>query len=97
MEIDLASVLALVMLLVVGGAALKRLDRIEARTRLTARRVDDVLAALGTDTGEEPHVRAARNLVADGKKLQAVALWREATGDDLVAAKRAVDGLASGA
>ena len=97
MEIDLASLLALLLLVVVGGAVIKRLDRLEARSRLTARRVEEALSALGVDTDEDPHVRAARDLVADGKKLQAVALWREATGDDLAAAKRAVDDIASGA
>lgn len=96
MEIDVASVLALLAVLVVGGAVLKRLDRIEARTRLTARRVEQALAALGADSGEEPHVRAARDLLLDGKRLQAVALWRESTGDDLATSKRAVDRLASG-
>jgi hypothetical protein len=96
MEIDLVSLVTLVVVVVIGSAILTRLSRLDARSRLTQQRVERIVTHLGVDADDEPHVKAARDLIAQDKKIQAIKLWRDATGAGLADAKLAVDRLASG-
>ena len=96
MEIDLISLAVLLAVLVIGSEILTRLKRLDARTRLTQRRLELALSALDVDADDEPHVKAARDLIAQDRRIQAIKLWRDATGSSLADAKQAVDRLASG-
>lgn len=65
------------------------LHRLEAK-------LDLILGHLGIEV-EEPHwVAQARQLIADGKTIQAIRTAREATGMGLKEAKELVDSMASG-
>jgi ribosomal protein L7/L12 len=87
-------VVAIALGLVVTGVAAGRRET-ERRTRrlaLVERKLDAVLDHLGIEV-PQPHLEQVEALVAQGKTVQAIRAYREATGADLVEAKQAVDRL----
>lgn len=64
----------------------RRLDRME-------RKLDAIVAQLGV-TIEEPGLAEVTALVREGKKIQAIKVYRENTGADLKEARDAVERLA---
>ncbi|MFF7854470.1 ribosomal protein L7/L12 [Streptomyces sp. NPDC007904] len=68
------------------------LSRTDRRIARVERRLDQVLAHLGIDE-DLPRRDEIERLVREGRKVQAVKVYREATGAGLVEAKEAVDRL----
>lgn len=60
------------------------------RLALVERKLDAVLDHLGVDV-PEPHLEQVEVLLGQGKTIQAIKAYREATGADLREAKEAVD------
>ncbi|AZM61142.1 MULTISPECIES: hypothetical protein [unclassified Streptomyces] len=67
-------------------------SRVERRAARIERKLDVVMGHLGLQE-EIPGLDEVRGLVREGKQIQAVKLYRENTGADLVEAKQAVDRL----
>jgi hypothetical protein len=63
-----------------------------ARLALVERKLDAVLDHLGVDL-PEPHLERVEDLLGQGRTIQAIKAYREATGADLRDAKEAVDRL----
>jgi len=85
---------AAVLLLVVAGASVNRETerRQLRRLALLERKLDTVLDHLGLEM-PAPHLRQVEALLAQGKTIQAIKAYREATGAGLKEAKEAVDRL----
>jgi ribosomal protein L7/L12 len=62
------------------------------RLALVERKLDAVLDHLGVEV-PEPHMEQVAALLGQGKTIQAIKAYREATGADLREAKEAVDQL----
>lgn len=62
------------------------------RLALVERKLDAVLDHLGVEV-PEPHMEQVAALLGQGKTIQAIKAYREATGADLREAKEAVDRL----
>ncbi|GHH91256.1 ribosomal protein L7/L12 [Streptomyces capillispiralis] len=85
------AVLFLTCVVILGVAALQtRLTRAERRAARAERKLDLVLGHLGLRE-EVPRADEIAALVRQGRKVQAIKVYREATGADLVEAKEAVD------
>ncbi|MFF4800058.1 ribosomal protein L7/L12 [Streptomyces sp. NPDC001351] len=69
-----------------------RIPRLEKRVARIEHKLDLILAHLGL-TEPEPWSDEVNALVRDGKKIQAIKVYREATGAGLKEAKDAVDKL----
>ncbi|MFC0107406.1 hypothetical protein [Kibdelosporangium aridum] len=72
-----------------GDRKIARLDRRLARVE---QKLDAIAANLGVDL-PEPELATVKALLAEGKKIQAVRAYREATGADLKEAADAVERL----
>ncbi|MGC3004031.1 ribosomal protein L7/L12 [Streptomyces sp. G35A] len=68
------------------------LSRTDRRIARVERKVDQVLAHLGIDE-DLPRRDEIERLVREGRKVQAIKVYREATGAGLAEAKEAVDRL----
>ncbi|MER6128768.1 ribosomal protein L7/L12 [Streptomyces sp. NPDC001795] len=84
---------------VVGALVLAGFATVESKIRRTDRRIarveqklDLILGHLGIDHAD-PALDQVTALVRDGKKIQAIKVYREITGADLVEAKEAVERL----
>ncbi|MCD9876847.1 ribosomal protein L7/L12 [Streptomyces guryensis] len=82
-----------ILLLVFGIASIEnRMSRADRRAARIERKLDLILGHLGL-TEQEPWSDEVNTLVRDGKKIQAIKVYREATGAGLREAKEAVDKL----
>jgi ribosomal protein L7/L12 len=88
----LALLVAAVLVLAAANASVSRWEaqRHRARLALLERKLDAVLDHLGVAV-PEPHVERVEELVRQGKSVEAVKSYREATGAGLLEAKQAVD------
>ncbi|MER5994387.1 MULTISPECIES: hypothetical protein [Streptomyces] len=88
-----ATILLLVFLVVLSGISIRsRIAAADRRVARVERKLDLVLEHLGLRE-EIPRLDEIVALVREGKTVQAVKVYREATGADLVEAKQAVDRL----
>ncbi|WP_081238476.1 hypothetical protein [Streptomyces viridosporus] len=88
-----ATILFLVLLVVLSGISIRsRIAAADRRVARVERKLDLVLEHLGLRE-EIPRRDEIVALVREGKTVQAVKVYREATGADLVEAKQAVDRL----
>ncbi|MEQ8145642.1 hypothetical protein [Streptomyces sp. OP7] len=85
------AILFLTCVVILGVASIQtRQSRSDRRVARVERKLDQVMRHLGLDE-EVPREDEILALVRDGKQVQAIKLYREATGADLVEAKQAVD------
>jgi ribosomal protein L7/L12 len=86
--------LVLVVLLAVAafGQRQTEIRRVQRRLAAVERKLDAVAEHLGVPT-PEPRLPEVEDLIAQGRTIQAIKAYREATGADLVEAKEAVDRL----
>jgi ribosomal protein L7/L12 len=85
--------IAVILVLVATSAAGRReTERHRARLALIERKLDAALDALGVEVSE-PHLQRVEALLGQGKTIQAIKAYREATGAGLREAKEAVDRL----
>jgi len=72
------------------GDVYERLERLEAQVRYLAERAGIPLPDLGAvaSSGLSPEIQAE---LAKGNKINAIKLYREATGCDLATAKKVID------
>ncbi|MBT3164620.1 hypothetical protein HTV80_16090 [Streptomyces sp. Vc74B-19] len=85
------AILFLTCVVILGVASIQtRQSRSDRRVARVERKIDQVMRHLGLDE-EVPRKDEILALVRDGKQVQAIRLYREATGADLVEAKQAVD------
>jgi ribosomal protein L7/L12 len=75
---------------VLWGSTETRARRIDRRAARLERKVDLLLAQLGVQDVDSAHDQVAA-LVRRGKNIQAIKLYRDITGADLVEAKNAVE------
>jgi ribosomal protein L7/L12 len=92
----LAIGIGLLMVMVGNVASAHTRDRARTQRRLTTieRKLDAIVNHLGVvvaDDDDEPEVR---RLIQQGRRIQAIKLYREKSGADLATAKNAVDDLA---
>ena len=88
-----ATILFLVCMVVLSGVSIRsRIAAADRRVARVERKLDLVLEHLGLRE-EIPRLDEIVALVREGKTVQAVKVYREATGADLVEAKQAVDRL----
>lgn len=92
----LAIGIGLLMVMVGNVASAHTRERARTHRRLTAieRKLDAIVNHLGVvvpDDDDEPEVR---RLIQQGRRIQAIKLYREKSGTDLATAKNAVDDLA---
>jgi ribosomal protein L7/L12 len=91
MGLGVAVVLALVA--ITASAGRRETERRQIRRlALVERKLDAVLGHLGVEV-PEPHLEQVEALLGQGKTIQAIKTYREATGADLREAKEAVDRL----
>jgi ribosomal protein L7/L12 len=89
MEITGLFVLAALMIASFAGLESK-LGRTDRRIARVEHKVDLILDHLGLHQ-DDPHLPQVAALLRDGKKIQAIKAYREATGADLREAKEAVE------
>ncbi|MCZ4125507.1 ribosomal protein L7/L12 [Streptomyces sp. H39-S7] len=87
-----------VLIALVGFGALfssleRKVDRVERRLRLMERRQELILTHLGVEDPISPDLREIVELVCQGKKIQAIKVYRDLTGAGLKEAKEAVERL----
>jgi ribosomal protein L7/L12 len=91
MGLGVAVILTLVA--VTTSAGHREIERRQTRRlALVERKLDAVLDHLGVEV-QEPHLERVQALLGQGKTIQAIKAYREATGADLREAKEAVDRL----
>ncbi|MEV1084372.1 ribosomal protein L7/L12 [Streptomyces sp. NPDC050211] len=90
MTVLLFSLLAIVAL---WGTVEARVRRIDRRAAHLERKVDLLLEHLGVQDAGPAELSEVEVLLRKGKKIQAIKLYREITGADLVEAKAAVERL----
>ncbi|MCX5537581.1 ribosomal protein L7/L12 [Streptomyces sp. NBC_00006] len=95
---DSAAILILLVgVLIAIGTIERKVDRADRRTARVERKLDLVIEHLGIETGTlVPGLDGVRALVRDGKKIEAIKAYREATGVGLKEAKDEVDRIESG-
>ncbi|MFH9178169.1 hypothetical protein [Streptomyces albogriseolus] len=87
------TILFLTCVVVLGVVSIQtQLTRSERRVARVERKLDAVMGHLGLEE-EVPRRDEILALVRDGKQVQAVKLYREATGAGLLEAKQAVDAM----
>ena len=69
----------------------RRSKAVDRRLQRLERKVDLLLAHAGVAEPEDPKMAEIDDLLAQGKKIQAIKVHREVTGSDLVEAKEAVE------
>ncbi|MET7797931.1 ribosomal protein L7/L12 [Streptomyces decoyicus] len=69
----------------------RRSKAVDRRLQRLERKVDLLLAHAGVAEPEDPKLAEIDDLLAQGKKIQAIKVHREVTGSDLVEAKEAVE------
>ncbi|MFC9241248.1 ribosomal protein L7/L12 [Streptomyces decoyicus] len=69
----------------------RRTKAVDRRLQRLERKVDLLLAHAGVAEPEDPKMAEIDDLLAQGKKIQAIKVHREVTGSDLVEAKEAVE------
>jgi len=83
----------LVLVAVTSSAGRRETERRQIRRlALVERKLDAVLEHLGVEV-PEPHIEQVEALLVQGKAIQAIKAYREATGANLREAKEAVDRL----
>ncbi|MFJ8360500.1 ribosomal protein L7/L12 [Streptomyces sp. NPDC093984] len=88
---DMLSFLTVFALLVAGFAGVEaRIKRTDRRMARVERKLDLVLDHLGLHQAD-PDLERVAALLRDGRKIQAVKVYREITGADLKEAKEAVE------
>ncbi|NUQ99530.1 MAG: hypothetical protein HOY79_24250 [Streptomyces sp.] len=91
---DILGISLLTLLVLFGtGSIENRLSRADRRAARIEHKLDLILGHLGL-TEAEPWSDEVNALLRDGKKIQAIKVYREATGAGLKEAKDAVDKLA---
>jgi hypothetical protein len=95
MQIDLFSVLTLVLVCFMWGALSDRLKRIEAKTTWLEHRLEHGLAALEVEPEQSPTSRAIEDLISRGERGEAIRLYQDATGVSFAEARDHIDRLAS--
>lgn len=95
---DIAAILILLVgVLITAGTIERKVERADRRTARVERKLDLVIEHLGIEPDSAvPGLDEVRALVRDGKKIQAIKAYREATGAALVEAKEAVDRIEAG-
>ena len=95
MQIDLISLLTLVVVCFMWGALTDRLKRIEAKTTWLEHRLEHGLAALEVAPEQSPTTRAIEDLLSRGERGEAIRLYQDATGVSFTEAREHIDQLAS--
>ncbi|MCE7010374.1 hypothetical protein LWC34_47360 [Kibdelosporangium philippinense] len=70
----------------------RRIARLDRRLARVEQKLDAIAAGVGVEL-PEPELGHVKALLAEGKKIQAVRAYREATGADLKEAAQAIDQL----
>ncbi|MFJ6749713.1 MULTISPECIES: ribosomal protein L7/L12 [unclassified Streptomyces] len=81
----------LFVVLLLSGFADTRAKRTERRLQRIERKLDQLMAHVGAAVPEEPRMAEVDELLRGDKKIQAIKVYREITGADLVEAKEAVE------
>jgi len=95
MQIDLISLLTLVLVCFMWGALTDRLKRIEAKTTWLEHRLEQGLAALEVESEQSPTSRAIEDLISRGERGEAIRLYVDATGVSFETAREHIDRLAA--
>ncbi|WP_425825642.1 ribosomal protein L7/L12 [Streptomyces fractus] len=95
---DSAAILILLVgVLLAAGAIDRKVDRTDRRAARVERKLDLVIEHLGIETDAlGPRLDGVRALVREGKKIEAIKVYREVTGVGLREAKDAVERIESG-
>lgn len=95
MQIDLISLLTLVLVCFMWGALTDRLKRIEAKTTWLEHRLEQGLTALEVEPEQSPTSRAIKDLISRGERGEAIRLYVDATGVSFETARDHIDRLAT--
>ena len=93
MEIDLVSLVTLVVVAVMFSALTARLKRIESRIGWIEHRLEHGLAALDVEPEQDPVSRAIDGLLARGERGEAIRLYQDSTGASFTEAREHIDRL----
>ncbi|MET8679626.1 ribosomal protein L7/L12 [Streptomyces sp. NPDC004647] len=91
---DIAVYLLIPLVGLLGATIERKLGRIDRRIARVERKVDLVMGHLGIRDAD-PEMDQVGALLLDGKKLQAIKVYREVTGAELKEAKDAVERMAT--
>ncbi|UUN30278.1 ribosomal protein L7/L12 [Streptomyces sp. FIT100] len=91
----IAAVVLIVGLALLSGSLERRLSRVDRRLARLERKIDRVLDHLGIQE-TEPRLEQVAALVRDGRKIEAIKVYREITDAGLKEAKDAVDRIEAG-
>ncbi|MFD0164614.1 ribosomal protein L7/L12 [Streptomyces decoyicus] len=83
--------LLVISIALVASTTDRRSKAVDRRLQRLERKVDLLLAHAGVAEPEDPKMAEIDDLLAQGKKIQAIKVHREVTGSDLVEAKEAVE------
>lgn len=83
--------LLVISIALVASTTDRRSKAVDRSLQRLERKVDLLLAHAGVAEPEDPKMAEIDDLLAQGKKIQAIKVHREVTGSDLVEAKEAVE------
>lgn len=83
--------LLLIALAMVASTTDRRSKTLDRRLQRLERKVDLLLAEAGVEEPHDPRMAEIDDLLAQGKKIQAIKVHRELTGSGLAEAKEAVE------
>ncbi|MFF4606670.1 hypothetical protein ACFY12_28545 [Streptomyces sp. NPDC001339] len=86
-----ALVLTVIAVATVTSATDRRSKALDRRLRRLEQKVDLLLAEAGVQEPEDPRMAEIDDLLAQGKKIQAIKVHRELTGSGLVEAKEEIE------
>ncbi|GAU67978.1 hypothetical protein SSP35_06_00610 [Streptomyces sp. NBRC 110611] len=86
-----ALLLAVIAVAMITSASDRRSKALDRRLQRLERKVDLLLAEAGVQEPEDPRLAEIDDLLARGKKIQAIKVHRELTGSGLVEAKEEIE------
>ncbi|MFD7612593.1 ribosomal protein L7/L12 [Streptomyces sp. NPDC059828] len=93
---EIAVLLAVIGVLLLSGSIDLKLSRMDRRVARLERKIDLVLDHMGASEPADPRLEQVAALLREGKKIEAIKVYREVTDADLKEAKDAVERMEAG-
>ncbi|MEU2155061.1 ribosomal protein L7/L12 [Streptomyces sp. NPDC019396] len=93
---EIAVLLAVIGVLLLSGSIDLKLSRMDRRVARLERKIDLVLDHMGASEPADPRLERVTALLREGKKIEAIKVYREVTDADLKEAKDAVERMEAG-
>ncbi|MFD5425135.1 ribosomal protein L7/L12 [Streptomyces sp. NPDC127084] len=93
---EIAVLLTVIAVLMLSGSVELKLSRMERRISRLERKLDQVLGHMGVSEPADPRLERVTALLREGRKIEAIKVYRGVTDADLKEAKDAVERMEAG-